>query len=164
MNIHVQPGISRAAPSCLFSSGDIVRIGKSESVGRVVEAQGNRYSVRIFGELGSVFGEENSNATFTPDCLEIWMPTSDRLVVVPLAIVAPVAAPSDAGELMEQTFKILQACELIGTLVQTAVEKDALDPTVNHEHEAFLNNVGFVASMAADMTCHLLDNLPSVSA
>ncbi len=164
MNMHVQPGISPAANPCLFEAGNIVRIGKSESIGRVIEGQRDRYAVRIFGEPDSVWGEENNTATFTADCLEIWMPTNERPVVVPPVIVAPVAAPLNAGELMEDTFKILQACELIGTLVQTAVEKDALDPTVNHEHEAFLNNVGFVASLAADMTSHLLDNLPSVSA
>src|SRR4029453_17091268 len=65
----------------------------------------------------------------------------------------------DAGKLQDQTFKILQGLELIGTLVKGEKQK-----TPNREHEAFLDSVQFLASTLADMASNVLDNLPSVEA
>lgn len=76
----------------------------------------------------------------------------------------PAAETIDIGELHDQTFKILQALELIGTLVQTEIDKENLSSVANYEHEAFLSNVQFLASTFADMASHVLDNLPAVEA
>jgi hypothetical protein len=74
---------------------------------------------------------------------------------------AKVVALLDASELQDQTFKILRGLELISTLVQTEMEKLATTP--NREHEAFLDNVEFLASTLADTACHVLDSLPPVA-
>ena len=70
-----------------------------------------------------------------------------------------VTSPLDIGQLQNQSSKILGAFELIGALVESAIEKENLSPTRNHEHDAILNHVELVASTFADVTCHMLEGL-----
>ena len=69
------------------------------------------------------------------------------------------AAWVDIDQLQMRAIKILGAFELIGWLVETAMENKHLTPQVSHDYEAFLNHVGLVSSTFADLTCEMLDGL-----
>src|ERR1700675_4798077 len=118
MNMHVQPDISGVANPCLFEVGNIVRIGKT-LIGRVIEDtphEGATTKVQIFSDPESFWGPDGI-ASFGPGLLTLLVDAPphdfDRL--------PPAVVPLDIGEIQTQTFKILQAWELIGTLVQTEI-------------------------------------------
>ena len=69
------------------------------------------------------------------------------------------AAWVDIDQLQMRAIKILGAFELIGWLVETAMENKHLAPQVGHDYEAFFNHVGLVSSTFADLTCEMLDGL-----
>ena len=65
----------------------------------------------------------------------------------------------DIDQLQMRAIKILGAFELIGWLVETAMENKHLAPQVRHDYEAFFDHVGLVSSTFADLTCEMLDGL-----
>lgn len=143
MNMHVQPDISGTASPYLLG-GDIVRIGKSEAIGRVIEFNEGRYSVRIFGEPESIWGEDNNTARFTPDCLAIWMPTNERPVVV-----APVVEPFDFERLEALQMKFIAAFEMT---------KDYGTQEINNGGNNRLgNHLELIGDTFGDMACEAMD-------
>jgi hypothetical protein len=64
-----------------------------------------------------------------------------------------------SGELQTRALKIFGAFELIGSLVETSIDKNT--PREN-EHRALLNHTELVANTFAELTCDVLERLNRV--
>jgi hypothetical protein len=69
------------------------------------------------------------------------------------------AGSTDIDQVQMRAITILGAFELIGSLVEAAMEKERLAPQIDHNQEMFLNNIQLICSTFADLTCVMLDGL-----